>query len=702
MRVFTVGTGFLRGLVQLAFVVGVIGAIFAASVVGLAIAHFSRDLPDQQQLLSYQPATGTKIYGGDGTLLAEFAAEHRTITPFKDIPPLVVHAFLAAEDRDFYNHNGVNPGAVARAALADIVRYGRGQRPLGASTITQQLVRHFLLTNEVSLARKVKEALLAYRIENQLSKDRILEIYLNEIYLGSGAYGVAAAADTYFGKKLTDLSPAEAAFLASLPKAPSNYNPIRHADAALSRRNWVLDGMAEQSWITAAQAQAGKAQPLGATPRALPEPPQGAGYFVEEVRRELIDRFGEKALYEGGMTVRTSYVPVYQAMAEKAFRNGLVDYDRRHGWRGPVVEAGSIQAAEAMLNRTADPTAMPTWKLAAVIKVDATGADIKLKSGPTGRISLEELRWARKTTADQRLGAGVYRTQQVVNIGDIVLVEPLDTNAAAKPAGRGGVSQPLYGLRQVPDVSGGFMAADPRTGRIFAIVGGWDYKDSQFDQAIQAMRQPGSSFKPFVYVTALEGDYTPSSIVDDSPISLPQGPGLPMWTPVNYEGTSSGPGTLYEALVHSKNLVTARLASMIGLPAIASTVQQFGIMDKMPLYYSMALGAGDTTLFRMVAAYGMLDNGGHWLNASLIDLVQDQTGQIVYQKGTADCAACFIAAGQRVGNDNDPAYKPAGPAKPSLIWLKGASYAANPIVYKPAKDDPLVDPSADQQIISMM
>ncbi|HWD57447.1 MAG TPA: PBP1A family penicillin-binding protein [Stellaceae bacterium] len=702
MRVFTAGTSFLRGLVQLVFVLGVIGAIFVASVVGLAIAHFSRDLPDQQQLLSYQPATGTKIYGGDGTLLAEFAAEHRIITPFKDIPPLVVHAFLAAEDRDFYNHNGVNPGAVARAALADIVRYGRGQRPLGASTITQQLVRHFLLTNEVSIARKVKEALLAYRIENQLSKDRILEIYLNEIYLGSGAYGVAAAADTYFGKKLADLTPAEAAFLAALPKAPNNYSPIHHHDAALARRNWVLDGMADQGWLTAAAAQAAKSQPLVANPRALPEPPRDAGYYVEEVRRQLIDRFGEKAVYEGGMIVRTSYVPVYQTMAEKAFRNGLVDYDRRHGWRGPVVEAGSVQAAEAMLYRTADPAAMPSWKLAAVTSVDNTGANVRLKSGATGRIPLEELRWARKTTADQRLGPYVYRAQQVLSVGDIVLVEPLETNAAARPAGRGGVSQPLYALRQVPDVSGGFMAADPKTGRIFAIVGGWDYKDSQFDRAMQAMRQPGSSFKPFVYVTALEGDYTPSSIVDDAPISLPQGPGLPMWTPVNYEGTSSGPGTLYEALVHSKNLVTARLASMIGLPSIAKTAQQFGVLDKMPLYYSMALGAGDTTLARMVAAYGMLDNGGHWLNASLIDLVQDRIGQILYQKGTTDCAACYIAAGQRITADNDPAYKPAGPAKASLIWLKGAGYAGNPILYKPAKPDPLVDPVADQQIVTMM
>jgi penicillin-binding protein 1A len=701
LTAFTVTTNFLRGLAQLAFVVVIMGAIFVAGGVALAIAHFSRDLPDQQQLLSYQPATGSKIYGGDGSPLVEFAAERRILTPFKDIPPLVVHAFLAAEDRDFYDHNGVNPMSIMRAALADVMRYGRGQRPLGASTITQQLVRHFLLTNEVSVSRKIKEALLAYRIENQLSKDRILEIYLNEIYLGSGAYGVAAAANTYFGKRLDQLTPAEAAFLAALPKAPNNYSPVHHADAALARRDWVLDGMADQGWITAAQAQLAKSQPLGAYPRTLPEPPRNSEYFVEEVRRQLIDRFGEKTVYEGGLTVRTSYVPVYQEMGEKAFHNGLAEYDHRHGWRGPIEHLATPAAAQQALYSLNDPAAIPNWKLAAVMSVDNMGATIALKSGATGRIPLDEMLWARKTASDQRLGPYVYRAEQVLSPGDVILAEPL---GAATPGGsnpKGGASL-VYGLRQEPDVSGAFMAMDPKTGRVFALIGGWDYRESQFDRATQAMRQPGSSIKPFVYVTALDGDYTPSTIVDDAPISLPQGPGMPMWSPVNYEGTSSGPSTLYEALVHSKNLVTARLASMIGMPAIAKTAQQFGIMDKMPLYYSMALGAGDTTLFRMIAAYGMLDNGGHWLNASLIDLVQDRDGRIIYQKGTAQCAACYITAGVHARPDNDPAYTAAGPADPSLIWLKGASYAANPIFHRPTKPDPLVGPVADEQIITMM
>src|SRR5579863_5973978 len=346
--VLGVASGFLRGLARLIFVVLILLALFVGGGLAVTIAHFSRDLPDHQQLLAYAPATGTRVYAGDGSFIAEYASEHRILTPIGDVPPLVVHAFLAAEDRDFFSHNGVNPMSILRAALADIVRYRRGQRPLGASTITQQLVRHFLLTNEVSVSRKIKEALLAYRIENQLSKNRILEIYLNEIYLGAGAYGVTAAADTYFGKTLAQLTPAEAAFLAALPKAPNNYNPQRHPDAARMRRDWVLDSMADQGWLSRADADSAKAQPLDVRPRAEPIP-SDAGYFAEQVRRELVDRFGEKMVYEGGLIVRTSYVPVYQAMAERAFRNGLVEYDRRHGWRGPSTHLATAQAAQAAL-----------------------------------------------------------------------------------------------------------------------------------------------------------------------------------------------------------------------------------------------------------------------------------------------------------------------------------------------------------------
>ncbi|HEX5317923.1 MAG TPA: transglycosylase domain-containing protein, partial [Stellaceae bacterium] len=586
----------LRVLARLVFVTGIMVALAAAGGAALLISHYGHDLPDHQQLLSYQPPTGTRVYGANGDLMAEFATEHRILTPIKDIPPLVVHAFLAAEDREFFSHGGVNPFSIIRAAVADLVRYRRGQRPLGASTITQQLVRHFLLTNEVSIPRKIKEALLAYRIERYLSKERILEIYLNEIYLGAGAYGVAAAGEIYFSKKLDQLTPAEAATLAALPKAPHAYNPFRNPVQAKYRRDWVLAGMVQMGWLSPDAARVATAKPIRLNPGGT-EPDIGdAGYFVEDVRRELIARFGEKLVYEGGLRVHTSYSAAQQHMAETAFRDGLVAYDRRHGWRGPLQRLGNPRAALAALAGTPTPPGINTWQVAAVTAIDRGSAQIALKGGMQGRIQLGELQWARATLPDQRLGSPVRSVGDVVLPGDLVLVEHLPGPA------------PLYGLRQLPDISGAVVVMDPKTGRVLADVGGWDFKSSQFDRGTQARRQPGSAIKPFVYVTALQGNFTPSSVIMDAPISLPQGPGMPEWSPVNYEGTSVGPTTLRQALVHSRNLATARLASMIGLRSIARTVESFGIMDKMPLYYSMALGAGDTTPLRLTAAYAMLDN----------------------------------------------------------------------------------------------
>ncbi|HEX3864873.1 MAG TPA: PBP1A family penicillin-binding protein [Stellaceae bacterium] len=697
----------LRGIAGLVFVVFVLGIAAVGGFVAVTLAHYERDLPDYQQLANYIPAMGSKVYAGDGSFMGEFATEHRIPVSIGKIPKPVIQAFLAAEDRDFYTHIGVNPVAIFRAGLADILRIQRGQRPIGASTITQQVVRHFLLTNEVSVSRKIKEAILAYRIEKTLSKDRILEIYLNEIYFGAGAYGVAAAADTYFQKPLDQLTLAETAFLAALPKAPSNYNPMRHAAAARARRDYVLSGMAELGWVTQAQAKAAMAEPLGVHLRSTPGDPMAGqnGYFLEEVRRELIGRFGEKTVYEGGLTVRTSYAPVYQTMAETAFRQGLVAYDRRHGWRGPLAHLPTGAAAENALATKANPPGPIGWRLAAVTAIDGGGATIAVKNGGSGRIPLEELRWARHTTEDQRLGTAVRQVQDVVTPGDLVLVEATAAAGDRGSKGRRSASAgaiPTYGLRQIPDVSGGTVVMDPKTGRVFALVGGWSFQQSQFDRATQAKRQPGSSFKPFVYMTALQNGFTPQSVVDDAPIEIPQGPGLPPWKPVNYEGTYAGPSTLEDALIHSRNLVTARLATMIGLPAIAKTVQDFDVMDKMPLYYSMSLGAGETTLLRLTNAYAMIDNGGHWLLPSVIDLVQDRDGHILYQKGVGGCAGCFAAAGAHNGSDASTLFRPTGPADGSSIYLPNATYAASATVYKPTKPDPLVDATTDTQIISMM
>jgi penicillin-binding protein 1A len=699
----------LRRIACAVFVLIVVAALGVGGFVGITLARFGRGLPDTQHLVNYVPATGSKVYAGDGALMTEFESEHRIPVSIDKVPRMVIQAFLAAEDRDFYTHNGVDLGAIFRAAMTDLLRLQRGQRPIGASTITQQVVRHFLLTNEVSVSRKIKEAILAYRIERTLSKNRILEIYLNEIYLGAGAYGVAAAADTYFQKPLDQLTLAEAAFLAALPKAPNNYNPIRHAAAARARRNWVLAGMADVGWVSAAEAKAAIAEPLGINLRSVPPGDQAegqSGYITEEVRRELIGRFGEKSVYEGGLTVHTSYVPAYQQMAETAFRKGLVEYDRRHGWRGPLAHLASGAAAQAALSGMADPPGLGRWQLAAVTAIDGGGATIALKSGGLGRIALDELRWARRTLADQRVGAFVRSACDVVNPGDIVLVEPVAT--APPPTkfrkGRPAVFSAVanYALRQVPDVSGGTVVMDPKTGRVFALAGGWSFRQSQFDRATQAKRQPGSAIKPLVYVTALENGFTPSSVVEDAPVDIPQGPGLPSWQPGNYEGDYVGATSLEDALVHSRNLATVHVAMTIGMPAIAKTVQDFGVMDRMPLYYSMALGAGDTTLLRLTSAYAMIDNGGHWLMSSVIDLVQDRNGRILYQKGVNGCAACFVASGPRGGPDTSTLYRPTGAADPSSIYLPNASYADNALVYKPTKRDPLISEEADTELISMM
>jgi penicillin-binding protein 1A len=689
--------GALRGVARILFVLIVVAAVGIGGFVGISLVYFGRDLPNHKQLAEFVPAVGTKVYASDGAFMTEFASEHRIVVPISQVPRPMIQAVLAAEDRDFYTHNGVNPVAIFRAAVADLTRFQRGQRPLGASTITQQVVRHFLLTNEVSVARKVKEALLAYRIEHELSKDRLLEIYLNEIYLGAGAYGIAAAADTYFQKPLDKLTLAETAFIAALPKAPNNYNPGRHPQAAKARRDWVLAGMAETGAITLEQAKAAMAEPLAVHFREPEgEPP---GYFLEEVRRELVGRFGEKAIYEGGLSVRTSYTPGYQQMADKAFRNGLIEYDRRHGWRGAITHLPNAAAAQNALSGIADPPGLGGWQLAAVMAVEPGAAHIVLKKGGQGRIPLGELRWARKTLDDQRLGGGVGRASDVLQPGDIVVVEPA---GAAAAAGKHGAPQPAaqYALRQIPDVGGGLVVMDPKTGRVFALVGGWSFQQSQFNRATQAKRQPGSAFKPFVYVTALENGLSPSSVVEDAPISISQGPGQAPWEPVNYEGDYVGETTLSDALIHSRNLVTARLAVTLGLPAIAKTVQNFDVMDKMPLYYSMSLGAGETTLLRLTSAYAMIDNGGHWLLPSVVDSVQDRHGQVIYQKGVKDCAACFVAAAPAAGAD--PAYKTAGAADPASIAVAKARFVDNAVLYKPTKPEPLISDTADREIVAMM
>jgi penicillin-binding protein 1A len=618
--------GFLFAAGTILFVVGVAG------VSGL-LWHYSKDLPDYSQLQDYEPPVMTRVHAADGSLVAEYARERRLYIPIQAVPKLVISAFLAAEDKNFYEHGGLDFTGIARAGLNYIQSYGTGRRPQGASTITQQVAKNFLLTNEVSLTRKIKEALLALKIERTYSKDKILELYLNEIYLGLGAYGIAAASLVYFDKAVNELNVPEAAYLATLPKAPNNYNPFRARERALERRNWVIDRMVEAGFIKAADGEKAKRTGLGVTTKPTSAHTFSAEYFAEEVRRELYDRYGEKKLYEGGLSVRTTLDTKYQVLARKVLTDGLVKFDEARGWRGPAAKIDisgdwGVKLAEVKALNDVAP-----WHAAVVLEVSDHSARIGLQPGrdPGGAVSkqreigiipIEGMKWAKTK------GKAVKKANDVVVPGDVIYVEPMD-----KKDGQ-------YTLRQVPEVSGAMVVEDPWTGRVLAMVGGFSYDQSQFNRATQALRQPGSSFKPIVYAAALDNGYTPSTLVLDAPIELDQGPGQDVWRPENYEGNFFGPSTLRFGIEHSRNVMTVRLAQDVGMPLIAEYSKRFGVYDSLPPYLSFALGAGETTLLRMVTAYAMFDNGGRRVKPTLIDRIQDRYGHTVYRHDERECIGC--------------------------------------------------------------
>ncbi|MBV9200719.1 MAG: penicillin-binding protein 1A [Alphaproteobacteria bacterium] len=631
-------------IVRFLFVCAVMLAIAACGFVGITLWYFGRDLPDYQQLAHYQPPIMTRVQAGDGRLLAEYATERRIFVPIQAIPTPVINAFLSAEDKNFYNHHGVDPVSILRAAITDVSRFHANRRPVGASTITQQVAKNMLLSSEISIERKVKEILLATRIEAALPKERILELYLNEIYLGSGAYGVAAAALTYFNKSLDELTLGEAAFLAGLPKAPNRYSPARFPLTAKARRDWVLDRMVEDGAATHAEAAQAEAEPLEIHHRQEAEEVR-APYFAEEVRRELLARYGEKVLYGAGLSVRTSLDARLQAASDKALRTGLIAYEHSHGgWRGAIARIdpkgdwGTHLAAVPVPGVVTDVG----WQLAMVVRSEPDGAAIGFANGASGRIPFSEMRWARPRHENGTFGPYPRGAADVVKPGDVVMVEPLNSAKGEASSSR---AAGLYTLCQVPEVSGGLVAMDPHTGRVLAISGGFSFATSQFDRATQAKRQPGSSIKPFVYLTALDHGFTPSTLVVDGPISLPQGPGLPMWSPTNYtkrgqEVRWHGPTPLRVALELSLNAVTARVASIVGMEPIAETIERFGIMDHTPREYSMALGAGETTLLRHTAAYAMLVNGGKRITPTFVDRVQDRNGATIFRADQRQCRDC--------------------------------------------------------------
>ena len=621
--------GWLLPLIAWLFGSGAIVGVAILFVVTFFLFAISRDLPSAEVMRNYTPPITTRIHAGDGTLIAEFAKERRLFVPVKAIPKNVQYAFLSAEDKNFYEHIGVDPMGILRAAIANISNYLNDRRMEGASTITQQVAKNMLLTSEVSLDRKIKEALIALRIEQTFTKDEILELYLNEIYLGWRAYGVASAALNYFDKSLDQLTLAEAAFLAVLPKAPNNYNPKRERTraAAIARRNWVLDRMAANGFISREQATAAKAEDLVVHERAIASHLQEAGYFSEEVRRQLYETYDEDGLYSGGMSVRTTLDTTFQKYAVEALQHGLQLYDRRHGWRGPYAEI-DLQAggwADA-LDKIERPRDIANWRLAVVLETSNAEAEIGFEDKTRATLPFDGMKWARPWLRGERVGAEPTSVRNVLKPGDVVFVAQNEDDT--------------YELKQIPAVNGGLIAMDPHTGRVLAMVGGFSFDASVFNRATQAMRQPGSSFKPFVYAAALDHGYTPSTVVLDGPLVVDQGPGLPLWKPKNYSSEFYGESTLRTGIEHSRNLMTARLALDIGMDPIVETARKFGIKEDLAPQPAMALGAGETTLYRMVTAYSVLVNGGKRVYPSLIDRIQDRFGNTIERHDARDCPGC--------------------------------------------------------------
>ena len=614
-------------------------ALIGAGGVFYGLFKYGRGLPDYKQLASYEPPVVTRVHAGDGRLLAEYAKQRRIFVPVDAMPKRVIKAFLSAEDKNFYSHPGVDITSLIAAVVSNIRNYGSNRRPRGASTITQQVAKNFLLTNEVSLARKAKEAILAFRIERSLTKDRILELYLNEIYLGYGSYGVAAAALNYFDKSLDDLSVAETAYLAALPKAPNNYHPVKKRQAAVTRRNWVIGQMVENGYLAQAEGEVAKAEPLAVKDRSATEFVE-APYFAEEVRRELIKRYGESGLYGGGLSVRTTLDPNLQRIAVASLRQGLINYDRRHGWRGPITNLPVVAGWGDDLRELGRPVGTPVnWRTALTLVVEDAGVKVGFSDGSLGDLPLAGLKWARPWRKGQRIGQKVKRAGSVLAPGDVILVEPLAADEKKNPYPPG-----TYGLRQIPNVNGGVVALDPHTGRVLAMTGGWDHEQSEFNRADQARRQPGSAFKPFVYLAALDNGFTPATRILDAPFVMDQGPGLPKWKPANYSKKFYGPSPMRLGIEKSRNLMTVRLAKTIGMAKVAEYAERFGIVDRMPRQLSMALGAGETTLMRMATAYSMLVNGGRKISPTLIDRIQDRTGRTVQRHDERDCLGCRVMA----------------------------------------------------------
>ena len=573
---------------------------------------FSSNIPDYKFLKSYKPPVSSKVYSGNGDLVADFSKEKRIFVPYNAIPKNVINAFLSAEDKNFFSHPGVDAKGVLRAIINNIKNVLTSQRLEGASTITQQVAKNFLLTNEVSLNRKLKEAILAFRIERALSKERILELYLNQIYLGSGAYGVAAASLEYFDKSIKKLNYSEAALLAALPKAPSKYNPYRNIEIAKFRRNLVLKNLYENNFINYDNYQKFKKKSieLKKTKKIFLEDAQ---YYIEDVRKNIIQKLTYEKVYKQGFNVNTPINLELQKIATESLRKGLVSYDKRKGWRGAIKNI-KYKSNWADDNKKYKLEESINWKLAIVKKVDQFSVSIETEDNLDGVIRYNNITWTKKEFKD------------ILKKGDIIHVEKIKDN--------------LYSLKQIPSINGGIVVMDPFTGRVLALSGGFSFKNSEFNRATQALRQPGSAFKPFVYALALENKYTPTSLVLDAPLVLDQGSDLKMWKPENYGKKFYGPSTLRTGLEKSRNLMTVRIAQSLGIDKVTKLSKELNIYDDPKELLSISLGSGETTLLKLTSAYSTFINGGKLVDPILVDRIQDSEGNTIINNEKRTCLDC--------------------------------------------------------------
>ena len=593
--------------------IGILSSILLLGILSFAILWgFSNKLPDYKFLKNYKPPVSSRVYSGEGELLNEFSSQKRIFVPYESIPEKVINSFLSAEDKNFFSHPGVDAKGILRAIIKNINNYFYSRRLEGASTITQQVAKNFLLSNEVSLQRKIKEAILALRIERALTKKRIMELYLNEIYLGQGTYGVAAASLEYFDKPIIELNYNEAALLAALPKAPSRYNPYKNVKVAKFRRDLVLNNLYENKYISL-----NKKKELIENPIILKRKSffftDNASYYIEDIRKNIISELGYDKIYKQGLNIKTPINLNLQNIATETLRNGLQAYDKRKGWRGPITNVLNFSNWIKDLKKYELEKSI-NWNIAIVKKIDKFSTNIEINNGKKGIIKFNEISWTKKEFKD------------LFKVGDIIYVKR--------------VSENNYELKQIPKINGGIVVMDPYSGRVLALSGGFSFKQSEFNRVTQALRQPGSAFKPFIYALALENNFTPSTLILDAPLVLEQGIDLKMWKPENYGKKFYGPSTLRMGLEKSRNLMTVRIAQKLGIDKIANFSKRIGIYENPKELLSISLGSEETTLLKLTSAYCAFVNGGKKINPILIDRIQDSEGVTIFNSEKRKCKKC--------------------------------------------------------------